>query len=80
MWLGMMTAMMFPTILPMVAAHRYVVRRRGEGIAPTVTFVAGYLLVWAVAGVVPLAVLLSFRGLRSRRGSRCGCRPWAGQF
>ena len=44
MWVGMMVAMMFPTAVPLVAAHHVVVRRRGEGIMPTVAFVAGYLL------------------------------------
>lgn len=63
MWLTMMVAMMFPTIAPMVLAHRAVVRKRGEGGLPTVAFVAGYLLVWTAIGLLPLAALLGFRGL-----------------
>lgn len=61
MWVTMMVAMMFPTIAPIVLLHRLVVRRRGGGVAPTVSFVGGYLLVWALIGVVPLVVLLVTR-------------------
>jgi predicted metal-binding membrane protein len=61
MWVGMMVAMMFPTAVPIVAAHYTVVRRRGEGSRPTVAFVAGYLLVWSLVGVLPLTALLAFR-------------------
>lgn len=63
MWVGMMVAMMFPAVAPMVLAHRSVVLHRGEGRAPTVAFVAGYLVVWSVVGIVPLACLLAFREL-----------------
>ncbi|MFD4181190.1 DUF2182 domain-containing protein [Rhodococcus sp. NPDC058514] len=68
MWVAMMVAMMFPTAVPLVAAHHVVVRRRGEGIAPTVALVGGYLLVWAVAGLVPLAALAAFRRLADSSG------------
>ena len=61
MWVTMMVAMMFPTIAPIVLLHRMVIRRGGGGLAPTVTFVAGYLLVWATVGLVPLVALLGFR-------------------
>ena len=60
MWVTMMVAMMFPTVAPVVLLHRLVMRRRGVGPAPTVAFVGGYLLVWALAGLVPLAVLVAF--------------------
>jgi len=63
MWLTMMVAMMFPTVAPIVLLHRMVMRRAGAGLAPTVSFVGGYLLVWTAAGLVPLAVLLAFRGV-----------------
>jgi predicted metal-binding membrane protein len=56
-WLVMMVAMMFPSVTPMVLAHAAIVRRRGEGSVPTVGFVAGYLLVWTAAGLIPLAFL-----------------------
>ena len=60
-WLTMMTAMMFPAVAPMVLAHRMVTRHRGETVLSSGTFVAGYLAVWTVAGLVPLAVFLVFR-------------------
>jgi predicted metal-binding membrane protein len=56
-WLVMMVAMMFPSVAPMVLTHARVVRSRGEGTAPTVSFVLGYLVVWTAAGLVPLAVI-----------------------
>jgi predicted metal-binding membrane protein len=64
MWLTMMVAMMFPTIAPMVLAHRMVVTKRGEGALPTVAFVLGYLVVWTVIGLVPLAVVLASHNLQ----------------
>ena len=63
MWVAMMVAMMFPTIAPIVLLHRSVIRRRGEGAAPTVAFVGGYLLVWTLIGVVPLSALIGFRSI-----------------
>lgn len=63
MWVGMMVAMMFPTVAPIVLAHRLVVRRRGEGTMPTVAFVAGYIVVWSLIGVLPLIGFLFFRDL-----------------
>lgn len=72
MWVGMTTAMMFPTAVPMVAAHRIVTRRRGEGPASTVVFVLGYLLAWTFAGLLPLAALLVFRNLAARSAEG----PW----
>jgi predicted metal-binding membrane protein len=56
-WLVMMVAMMFPSVAPIVLTHARVVRSRGEGTAPTVSFVLGYLVVWTAAGLVPLAVI-----------------------
>ncbi len=66
MWLTMMVAMMFPTIAPMVLAHRMVVRKRGEGWLPTAGFILGYLTVWTAIGVIPLAAFLAFRNLSAR--------------
>ena len=56
-WLVMMVAMMFPSVAPMVLAYASVTRSRREGHAPTAAFVLGYLVVWTVAGLIPLAVL-----------------------
>jgi predicted metal-binding membrane protein len=56
-WVVMMVAMMFPATAPMVLTHARVVRSRGEGSLPTLAFVIGYLVVWAAAGLVPLAII-----------------------
>jgi predicted metal-binding membrane protein len=63
MWVGMMVAMMFPTVAPLMLAHRLVVQRRGGGFGATASFIAGYLVVWTLFGVVPLVAFLSFREL-----------------
>jgi predicted metal-binding membrane protein len=55
-WIVMMVAMMFPSIAPMTVAFASVTRSRGEGYAPTALFVLGYIAVWAISGLVPLAV------------------------
>ena len=49
-WVVMMAAMMFPSVSPTVALYARMTRRRAP-LAPLV-FVAGYLLVWATAGLV----------------------------
>ena len=63
MWVAMMAAMMLPAIAPMVLAHLGVTRRLGRGIAPTLVFIAGYLLVWSAIGAVPLLVYKAFTPL-----------------
>ena len=63
MWVTMMVAMMLPTVAPMVLAHLGVTRRRGRGIAPTLVFVVGYLLVWSAIGAVPLFAYKTFAPL-----------------
>jgi predicted metal-binding membrane protein len=69
MWLTMMVAMMFPTVAPIVMAHRHVVQRRGEGVLPTVAFILGYLVVWTAIGLIPLVAFLGFRNLGMDRSS-----------
>jgi predicted metal-binding membrane protein len=63
MWVTMMVAMMFPTIAPMVLAHRMVMRRRPGGALASVAFVGGYLAMWTVAGLMPLAAFVAFATL-----------------
>ncbi|MDQ6774181.1 MAG: DUF2182 domain-containing protein [Candidatus Dormibacteraeota bacterium] len=71
-WLVMMVAMMFPAVAPMVVAHARVARWRGEGSWPTVAFIAGYLLVWTLAGVVPLVAGRSLPSLDGTLAARLG--------
>lgn len=56
-WIVMMVAMMFPAVAPMTLAFASVSRSKGEGVFPTAAFIAGYLAVWAAAGLVPLSIL-----------------------
>jgi predicted metal-binding membrane protein len=49
-WVVMMAAMMLPSIAPTVALYSRMTKQRSP-VLP-VTFVAGYLLTWAAAGVV----------------------------
>jgi predicted metal-binding membrane protein len=56
-WVVMMAAMMFPSIVPMVVMHARIQegrRERGQAVAigATALFVGGYLVAWAAAGVV----------------------------
>jgi predicted metal-binding membrane protein len=72
MWVVMMVAMMFPTIAPMVLTHRLVARRRGDRWHASVAFVAGYLLVWGLVGLLPTGGFLAFQGL----ASTSSVQPW----
>jgi predicted metal-binding membrane protein len=56
-WVVMMAAMMFPSIAPMVLMHVRMQegkRERGQPVAvgATTLFVAGYLIIWAAAGLL----------------------------
>ena len=58
MWVVMMVAMMFPTAAPMILTfHRVQAdkRQRGQSFVSTWVFVAAYMLVWALFGVVAFA-------------------------
>ena len=74
-WVGMMVAMMFPSVVPMallfstMSAGRH---RAGQAAVPTWVFLAGYLAVWSVFGFAAYLVSLmvpaagmSSPGLRS---------------
>ena len=54
-WVVMMVAMMFPTAAPMILTfHRVQAgkRQRGEAFVATWVFVAGYMLVWTLSGII----------------------------
>jgi predicted metal-binding membrane protein len=65
MWLGMMAAMMLPAVGPVVLAQRMVVRNRGEGAVTSPAFVASYLAVCLLMGVVPLLAAIGDLKVRS---------------
>ena len=56
-WVVMMAAMMFPSVAPTVALYSRMTRARSPR-AP-LAFTAGYLLVWAGAGVVAFAIAVA---------------------
>jgi predicted metal-binding membrane protein len=68
-WVIMMVAMMFPTAAPMIVAFHKVQagkRQRGEAFVSTWIFVAAYLLVWGLAGVVAYAGALAAEAVAAR--------------
>ena len=67
-WVVMMAAMMFPSVVPTVLMYdrlREGHRARGRGASPDATalFVAGYLLVWTLAGLGAYAVFELVRAI-----------------
>jgi predicted metal-binding membrane protein len=67
-WVAMMSAMMFPSIAPMVLTFSYVQRRRRDraALARAVSswvFVAGYLLTWTAFGLVAYGLYVGVRSL-----------------
>lgn len=63
MWLAMMAAMMLPAIGPVLLALQVVARPGADRAAGSVAFVAGYLGIWLLVGLVPLLAFLMFRSL-----------------
>lgn len=53
-WVVMMAAMMFPSVAPTVALYSRMTRQRSP-LSPLL-FAAGYLLTWAVAGIVAFGI------------------------
>ena len=54
MWIIMMVGMMVPTAVPMALVYAAVARkaaRQGATLAPTVTFVSGYVVIWGLFSV-----------------------------
>ena len=58
-WVVMMAAMMFPSVLPMVVVYGRVSRRR----ARTALFVSGYLVTWTFAGLLAYGLFVGGREL-----------------
>jgi predicted metal-binding membrane protein len=67
-WVVMMSAMMFPSIAPMVLTFGFVQNRRRERAAITRTastwmFVSGYILTWAAFGLLAYGLYVGIRSL-----------------
>ena len=70
-WVVMMVAMMFPAAAPMILTFHRVhesKRRRGEAFVSTWAFVAGYMLVWTLAGVAAYLGALAAERVSARFG------------
>ncbi len=68
-WVTMMVAMMFPTAAPMILAFNRVQadrRQRGRAFVPTWTFVAGYMMVWTLAGLAAYLAALAAENAAAR--------------
>jgi predicted metal-binding membrane protein len=67
-WVVMMSAMMFPSIVPMVLTFAFVQRRRRERgaldrVVSSWLFVAGYLVIWTAFGLAAYGLLAGVRSL-----------------
>jgi Predicted metal-binding integral membrane protein (DUF2182) len=71
-WVVMMAAMMLPPLAPMTATIAAVARRQDP--RPWLGFLAGYMLIWAAAGIVAYGVFELGRvsSRTSSRGSAAG--------
>jgi predicted metal-binding membrane protein len=67
-WLVMLTAMMLPAMIPMAVTYQRITATRPRGPALLTVFVLGYLIVWSVAGLVPLVFNLALPVLQMRLG------------
>jgi predicted metal-binding membrane protein len=68
-WVVMMVAMMFPTAAPMILTFHNVQadrRERGEAFVATWVFVAAYLLVWVLSGIVAYAGAVAAEAVAAR--------------
>jgi len=56
-WVVMMTAMMLPSLVPMVLVFRRLEHARSAPPVATSAFVIGYLVVWTASGLVAYAAM-----------------------
>jgi predicted metal-binding membrane protein len=72
-WLVMLVAMMVPAMTPMAVAYQRITAARPNGAVLVALFVLGYLVVWAAAGLIPLAMNLALPDLQMGLGG-----AWSG--
>ena len=63
LWLVMMVAMMFPAVAPIVFTFSRVASTCPDGWQLVAAFVVSYLVVWTVAGLIPLALYVGSQGM-----------------
>jgi predicted metal-binding membrane protein len=81
MWSLMMAAMMLPAITPVVLLFRTIQRGRvtgGHPAVPAAAFVAGYLVVWAVAGILADLAYLAVLAAGDQLHAGSGAIPYIG--
>lgn len=76
-WLVMMAAMMLPAVTPVIVRIERLLRRRGRPGATAYPLVAGYLLVWAAAGVAAYGLFLAFQSAVATGDSPAAVRAGA---
>lgn len=62
MWITMMIAMMFPSVSPMVVSFWRISKAKTQNPIASPVFLAGYLVVWALVGIV---AYIGYRGVLS---------------
>ncbi len=62
-WIVMTTAMMLPTILPLVEMFQRLTAARPDRVRLAASLIAGYLAAWAVCGVLVFAATLGLQAL-----------------
>jgi hypothetical protein len=81
MWSLMMAAMMLPAITPVVLLFRTIQCGRatgGHSAVPTAVFVAGYLVVWVMAGILADLAYLAALAAGDRLHAGSGAIPYIG--
>jgi predicted metal-binding membrane protein len=81
MWLVMMAAMMLPAVTPVVLMFRTIQRQRetrGSPVVPTAAFVTGYLVVWALAGIIADLAYIAAQAAGDRLHAGSGAVPYIG--
>jgi predicted metal-binding membrane protein len=68
-WVVMLLAMMLPTVTPMVVTYQRITAASASPRAAPVVFVLGHVLVWTVAGLLPLTFNLYVPALRMSIGN-----------
>jgi predicted metal-binding membrane protein len=63
MWVAMMVAMMFPSVAPMVVIYSRFSAMRNRSKGATALFIGGYLLAWALVGLLAFGVYLGSSAL-----------------
>ena len=75
LWVVMMAAMMFPSVSPMVALYARMTRQRGA-VRP-LAFIAAYLVVWGLVGLLSYGIFEGGRAVFGQRLAWDGGGRWA---